>query len=50
MNKLSNEYKEGYASYHLNIDTPPYDYDLDNSKWSDWCDGHMMAYCEAEGK
>lgn len=50
MNKLSYEYKEGYEAYFTGIDKPPYDYDTQHNEWSNWCDGHMMAYCEDEGK
>lgn len=43
-------YEEGYEAYHRGIDDCPYDYDTENYLWSHWCDGHMAAYCEDEGK
>ena len=43
-------YEQGYQDYYKDIDICPYDYDTENDNWNEWCDGHMKAYCEDEGK
>ena len=48
----SNEeaYKDGYEAYWRDVDENPFSYDYEHDLWSAWCDGHMEAYCQGEGK
>jgi ribosome modulation factor len=45
-------YKQGYEDYYKGkeADECPYHYELEAESWEGWCDGHMNAYCEDEGK
>ena len=44
--------QNGYDAYYDNCDEGdnPYSYCEEEWQWEQWCDGHMMAYCEDEGK
>ena len=44
--------QEGYDSYYEGIaeEDNPWNYYEEHWQWSQWCDGHMEAYIEDEGK
>jgi ribosome modulation factor len=43
---------QGYRDYYngKGSEECPYDYYTERQAWEGWCDGHMEAYCEDEGK
>lgn len=47
---MNDTFKEGYDAYYNGIEDCPYSYDTEKEFWDKWCDGHMFAYAEDEGK
>lgn len=52
MTMRSVAYEQGYTDYYAGAETfeNPFSFYEEYAQWSEWCDGHMKAYCEDEGK